>query len=188
MSGTRAATVLKWPGSFLTVPSTRKITEEHLEHISCICHKTKFENLRSIFTIGLAPGGISSANDRAHINFTPFPPFDSRNMAPARPGKELNAAIVFKPKAMLRYNIGLSLNAIVVTSCNIPWTTIELVYVVPPVHSGELWVLYNPDLIDRKIQGHTSPNNDKMSIPLWPNRKCLRTQVTRIVVGGSVPI
>ena len=69
--------------------------------------------------------------------------------------------IVFKPEAMLRYNIGLSLSAIVVTSCNIPWTTIELIYVNPPVHSGEQWVLYNPDLIDRKIQGHTSPITGK---------------------------
>ena len=62
---------------------------------------------------------------------------------------------------MLRYNPGLSMDAIVVTSCNIPWTTIELVYVVPPVHSGEPWVLYDPDRIDRRIQGHTSLNNDK---------------------------
>ena len=62
---------------------------------------------------------------------------------------------------MLRYNIGLSLNAIVVTSFDIPWTTVELIYVIPPVHSGEQWVLYNPDLIDREIQGHTSPTTGK---------------------------
>ena len=35
--------------------------------------------------------------------------------------------VVFKPEDMLRYNLGLSMNAIVVTNCNIPWTTIELV-------------------------------------------------------------
>ena len=105
-----------------------KITEGSLEYISCICHKTKFENLESTFAIGLVLGGISSTSDRAHMNFTAFPPFGARNLAPGRRGKEFNVVIVFKPGAMLRYNIGLSLSAFVVTSCNIPWTTIELIY------------------------------------------------------------
>ena len=133
-----------------------KIAEENLKHISCICHKTKFENLRSIFELGRLPGGISSTNNHAHINFTPFPPFDARNLAAGRRGKELDVVIVFKPEAMLKYNMGLSQNAILATSCNIPWTTIELIYVIPPAYSGHPWVLYSPGLIDRKIQGHTS--------------------------------
>ena len=93
--------------------------------------------------------------------------------------------IVFKPEAMLRYNIGLSLNAIVVTSCNIPWTTFELIYVIPPVHSGDQWVLYTPDLIGRFRD--TLFLQLTMSILLWPNRRCLRTLLTMIVVGGNVP-
>ena len=132
-----------------------KITEKNLVHISCISHKTEFENLKSIFEMGL-PGGIGT-NSRAHISFTPFPLFDKRNLASGRRGKEFDVVIVFKPQAMLKYNLGLSQDAILVTSSNIPWTTIDLVYVIPPDRSGDPWVLYSPDLIDRKIQGHTSP-------------------------------
>ena len=65
--------------------------------------------------------------------------------------------VVFEPEAMLKYNMGLSQNAILVTSCNIPWTTVELIYVIPPAYSGHPWVLYSFDLNDRKILGHTSP-------------------------------
>ena len=137
-----------------------KIIEMHLKHISCICHKTRFEHLQSIFSIGLVPGGIST-NDRAHSNFTPFPPFDNRNLAPGRLSGEYNVVIIFKPEEMIRYHLGLSMNAILVTNGVVPWTTIELVYVVPPINSGKPWVLYNPDLIDRKIMGHTSPNHGR---------------------------
>ena len=51
------------------------------------------------------------------------------------------------------------MNAILVTDANLPWTTIDLVYVVPPANSGKAWVLYNPDLIGRKIMGHTAPSH-----------------------------
>ena len=50
-----------------------RITEKHLKHISCICHKTRLDNVKNIFSLGLIPGGIGSRSDRAHINFTPFP-------------------------------------------------------------------------------------------------------------------
>ena len=53
------------------------------------------------------------------------------------------------------------MNAILVTDCVVPWTTIELVHVVPPINSGRSWVLYNPDLFNRKIMGHTPPSHGK---------------------------
>ena len=69
--------------------------------------------------------------------------------------------VVFKPEDMIRFNLGVSMHSILVTDCVVPRTTIELVYVVPPFSSGTSWVLCNPDLIDRKIMGHTSPNHGK---------------------------
>ena len=114
-----------------------KITQEHLNHISCICHKTRYENM-SIFELGLMPGGIGSRSDRAHINFIPYPPFDKRNLAPGRLEGEYNVVIILKPEVMVDLDLGMSMNAILATDCVVPWTAIELVYVVPPINSGRL--------------------------------------------------
>ena len=132
-----------------------RIDAKNLGHISCTCHKTRLGNFKGIFEIGFILGRIG-VNNRAHINFTHSHPFDARNLAPGRPGKELDVVIIFRPEAMVPYNLGLSQNAILVTSANIPWKAIDLVYVNPADRSGGKWVLHNPDLIDRKIQGHTS--------------------------------
>ena len=76
--------------------------------------------------------------------------------------EELIKKIIFKPEELIKkYNLMLSMNAILVTDCVVPWTTIELVYVVPPINSGRSWVLYNPDLINRTIMGHTPPSHGK---------------------------
>ena len=71
----------------------------------------------SIFSFGLVPGGIRSHNDRAHINFMPFPPFDNRNLAPGRLGGEYNVVTRFKPEDMIRFNLRMSMDAILVTDC-----------------------------------------------------------------------
>ena len=109
--------------------------------------------------MGLIPGGGRSRNKRAHVNFMPSPPFDNRNLAPGRLEGEYNVVIIFKPEELIKFNLRLSMNAILVTDCAVPWTTIELVYVAPPVNSGRSWVLYKPDLINRKIMGHTPPSH-----------------------------
>ena len=139
-----------------------KVIPKHLEYISCVCRKTRFENIKNIFSMGLIPGGVRTHNNRAHINFTPFPPFDNRNLALGRLEGEYNVVIIFKPEGLIKkFNLRLSMNAILVTDCVVPWTTIELVYVVPPINSGRSWVLYNPDLINRTIMGHTPPSHGK---------------------------
>ena len=74
-----------------------KVAEENLVHISCISHKTKFEKLKSIFEMGLLPGGIGT-NSPAHINFTPFPTFDMRNLASGMRGEEFDVVIVFQTR------------------------------------------------------------------------------------------
>ena len=94
-----------------------RITPKHLGYISCICHKTRYENVKSIFSIGFVPGGIRSRNNRAHVNFTPFPPFGNRNLAPGRLEGEYNVVIIFKPEELIRFNLRLSMNAILVTDC-----------------------------------------------------------------------
>ena len=147
-----------------------KVTQEHLKHISCICHKTRFENVKSIFSLGLMPGGIGSRNDRAHINFTPFPPFDKRNMAPGRLEGECNVVIIVKPEVVLHLNLRVSMDAILVSDSVVPWTAIELIYVVPPIFAGESWVLYNPDLRERKIMGYTAPTHGKRADDRQPDQ------------------
>ena len=76
-----------------------KITEEHLGP----CTSRAFvirqsSSTLSIFAIGLVPGGISSTNNRAHTNFTPFPPFDKRNLAPGRLGGSTTSWLSSNPK------------------------------------------------------------------------------------------
>ena len=56
---------------------------------------------------------------------------------------------------MLQYQLGLSQHAILVTRSSIPWSAIDLVYVIPPDRSGVRWVLCSFRLIERKILGHT---------------------------------
>ena len=95
-----------------------KITPKHLGYISCVCHRTRFENIKNIFSMGLIPGGVRSHNNRAHINFTPFPPFDNRNLAPSRLEGEYNVVIIFKPEELIKkFNLRLSMDAILVTDC-----------------------------------------------------------------------
>ena len=65
-----------------------KIEEKHLPLISRVCHKTKLEHVMKIFLLDLIPGGEKYHNKRAHSNFTPFPPFDKRNIAAGRLGGE----------------------------------------------------------------------------------------------------
>ena len=68
--------------------------------------------------MGLIPGGARSHNNRAHANFMPFPPFDNRNLATGRLGGEYNVVIIFKPVELIKkYNLRLSMNAILVTDC-----------------------------------------------------------------------
>ena len=111
--------------------------------------------------MGLIPGGVRSRSNRAHVNFTPFPPFENRNLAPGRLQGEYNVVIVFKPEELNKFNLRLAMNAILVTDCVVPWTATELVYVVRPINSGRSWALYNPDLIIRNIMGHTPPSHGK---------------------------
>ena len=134
-----------------------KIEPEHLHLISCICHKTKLENIKSIFLNDLIPGGDKSRNNRAHSNFTPFPPFDNRNIAPGRLAGEYDVVIVFNKEKLIKYDLRMSMSAILVTDANLPWTTIDLIYVIPPLNSGPAWVLYDPDHIGKTITGHTLP-------------------------------
>ena len=70
-----------------------KIEEKHLSLISRVCHKTRLEHVMKIFLLDLIPGGEKYQNKRAHSNFTPFPPFDKRNIAAGRLGDEFNAVI-----------------------------------------------------------------------------------------------
>ena len=51
------------------------------------------------------------------------------------------------------------MSAVLVTDMNIPWTAIDLIYVVPSYNHGSAWVLYDPDLVDREIKGHTLPSD-----------------------------
>ena len=138
-----------------------RITSKHLKLISCISHKTSFENIKNIFSMGLIPGGERSRNNRAHSNFSPFPPFDNRNLAPGRLAGDYYVVIIFNPEKLINHGLRLSMNAILVTDSHLPWTTIDLVYAVPPINSGKSWVLYNPDLIGRKIMGYTAPSHGK---------------------------
>ena len=79
-----------------------KIEARHLHLISCICHKTKFENILSIFSMGLVPGGVMNHNNRAHSNFTPFPPFDNRNIASGRLAGVYDVVIISKKGDQVR--------------------------------------------------------------------------------------
>ena len=72
-----------------------KIEAKHLPLISRVCHKTRLEHVMKIFLLDLIPGGEKYQNKRAHSNFTPFPPFDKRNIAAGRLGGEFNAVIVY---------------------------------------------------------------------------------------------
>ena len=57
-----------------------------------------------IFLLDLIPGGEKYQNKRAHSNFTPFPPFDKRNIAAGRLGDEFNAVIVYSKEKLLKYD------------------------------------------------------------------------------------
>ena len=138
-----------------------KIEPGHLRLISCICHKTKLEHIRSIFLNGLIPGGIMSRSNRAHSNFTPFPPFDKRNIASGRLAGEYDVVIIFNKEKLMKYDLQMSMSAVLVTDANLPWTTIDLIYVIPPINSGQAWVLYDPDYIDKTITGNTAPSSSE---------------------------
>ena len=89
-----------------------KIEARHLHLISCICHKTKFENILGIFSMGFVPGGVMNHNNRAHSNFTPFPPFDDRNIASGRPAGVYDVMIIFNKEMLIKYDLRMSMSAI----------------------------------------------------------------------------
>ena len=137
--------------------------------------------------MGLIPGGERSRNNRAHSNFSTLPPFDNRHLAPGRLAGEYDVVMIFNPEKLIDHDLRLSMNAILVTDSNLPWTTVDLVYVVPPINSGKSWVLYSPDLIGRKIMGHTAPSHGKyMPVPVHPIRIFLKVRVTLTAGGVSV--
>ena len=100
-----------------------------------------------------------SQDNRAHSNFTPFPPFDNRNIAPGRLAGEYDVVIVYSKEKLLKYDLRMSMSAILVTDAQIPWSAIGLIYVVPPINSGPAWVLYDPDHIGKTITGHNLPSH-----------------------------
>ena len=102
-----------------------KVEEKHLPLISRVCHKTKLEYIKKIFLLDLIPGGEKYWIDRAHSNFTPFPPFDERNIAAGRLGEEFNAVIVYSKEKLLRYDLRIAMSAVLVTDTNIPWGAID---------------------------------------------------------------
>ena len=51
------------------------------------------------------------------------------------------------------------MSAVLVTDSNIPWSAIDLIYVVPSYKHGTAWVLYDPELMDCEIKGHTRPSH-----------------------------
>ena len=134
-----------------------KVEPEHLHLISRVCHKTKLEYVKSIFLNDLIPGGDKSWNKRAHSNFTPLPPFDKRNIAAGRLGDEYNVVIVYSKEKLPKYDLMMSMSAVLVTDAQIPWSAIDLIYLVPSLKSGPAWVLYDPEHIGKTITGHNLP-------------------------------
>jgi len=144
------------------IPEDSLYTEieiKHLSLISRVCHKTKLEHVLKIFLLDLIPGGEKYRNNRAHSNFTPFPPFDKRNIAAGRLGEEFNAVIVYSKEKLLKYDLRLAMSAVLVADTNIPWPAIDLIYVVPSYKHGKAWVLYDPEHIGKEITGHTLPSH-----------------------------
>ena len=136
-----------------------KVEQKHLPLISCVCRKTKLEHIKSILLNDLMPGGHMSLDNRAHSNFTPFPPFDNRNIAPGRLAGEYDVVIVYSKEKLFKDDLRMSMSAILDTDAQIPWSAIDLIYVIPPINSGPAWVLYDPDHIGKTITGHNLPSN-----------------------------
>ena len=88
---------------------------------------------------------------------------------------------------MVNLDLKMSMNAILVTDCIVPWTAIELVYVVPPINSGRSWVLYKPDLRD-KFKGSWDTQLLPMDMPMSfdPIRPFPKTRVRWIADGERV--
>ena len=139
------------------VPLTSAVAED----ISCLCHKTKRENICSIFYEGLVPGGI--AGTRRHTNLSPYLPHDPRNFAAGRSDYSYDTVIMFDKEALFRDNVELrmSLNGIVVTTRTLTSKYIKLIYVVPKGNHDERWVLYYPCLWNSVPTGGTkAPDAD----------------------------
>ena len=111
------------------------------EDISCLCHKTKRENICSIFYQGLMPGGTTGA--RRHSNLSPYLPHGSRNVAVGRADNSYDTVIMYDKESLFRDGIKLymSLNGIVATTRTIGFNHIQLVYVVP---NGNYYVGSHP--------------------------------------------
>ena len=67
--------------------------------------------------------------------------------------------IVYSKQKLLKYDLRIAMSAVLVTDSNIPWFAIDLIYVVPSYKHGKAWVLYDPELMDYKIKGHTRPSH-----------------------------
>ena len=67
--------------------------------------------------------------------------------------------IVYSKEKLMKYDLRISMSAVLVTDSNIPWSAIDLIYVVPSYKHGKAWVLYDPELIDCEIKGHTRPSH-----------------------------
>ena len=78
--------------------------------------------------------------------------------------------IAFNTEKLIKYDLGMSMGAILVTDAHLPWSTIDLVYVIPPAISGQAWVLYNPNLIGKTITGHTPPSHSGYASALRSNK------------------
>ncbi len=130
-----------------------------VDYISCLCHKTKKENILSIFYDGLLPGG--TAGNRGHSNLSPFLPHDPRNRAAGRAADSYDTVIMYDMSFLLTDGIELSMsmNGIVATRQILGSSHINLVYVVPGGNYDERWVLYDPALWTLIPAGFTMPPN-----------------------------
>ena len=160
-----------------------KVEPKHLHLISRVCHKTKLEYVKSIFLNDLIPGGDKSWNQRAHSNFTPFPPFDKRNIAAGRLGDEYNVVIVYSKEKLPKYDLMMSMSAVLVTDAQIPWSAIDLIYLVPSLKSGPAWVLYDPEHIGKTITGHNLPSHSGNAV-VWSAKA--RESYTDIIDGSGI--
>ena len=130
-----------------------------IDYVSCPCHKTKKENILSIFYDGLLPGG--TAGNRGHSNLSPFLPHDPRNRAAGRAAVNYDTVIMYDMKSILADGIELSMsmNGIVATRQTLGSNHSKLVYVVPGGNYDGRWVLYDPDLWELIPTGFTMPPN-----------------------------
>ena len=142
------------------------IQSGHEEHISCFTHKTRFQNLLSIFQYGLQPGKnlreyhIRSGFDRGHTNLSAYDPFDPRNTAGGRMSSSYDAIIMLAKAQMISdHNLLLSMNGVVVTLDTIAPKYFRVIYVIPGGDIRDKYVLYREDLVGKEIKAVTNVKN-----------------------------